>query len=111
MNAYEQIIMTIREQGAVRNLPPMQIAEMKDDKTCVIDTLELDADDLLVAEHLVTGYHKAVNGMYPAQKNDDTFVKPLKKGDIVLVQKLPPSDSNARIDEETYIIIERLVEL
>lgn len=102
MNAYEQIIMIMRQQGAVKNLPGMKIAEMKDAKTLKIDTLELDAEDLLVAEHLTTGYHKAVDGLRPPLKNDDTYVWPLKKGDLVLVQ---------RISDEKYVIIERLVEL
>lgn len=81
MNAYEQIIDLMRKQGGVNNLPVPRRAEMTASTKCDIGDLVLDSDDLLVADHL---------------KGE------LKKGDTVLVQ---------RIDDETYAIIERLVEL
>ncbi len=81
MNPYEQMIGIMREQGAVRNLPVPGLAEMTGEKECDIGDLILDDDDLLVADHL--------KGK-------------LKMGDTVLVQ---------RLDDETYAIIERLVEL
>lgn len=92
MNAYEQIIKTMRQQGSINNPATMQIAEMESAETCTVGELTLEKDDVLVAEHLKTGY----------MKDNDTKIKPLKKGDVVLVQ---------RISEEMYIIIERLVEL
>ncbi len=81
MNPYEQMISIMRKQGAVRNLPVPRLAEMVGEKECDIGDLTLDGDDLLVADHL--------KGK-------------LKTGDTVLVQ---------RLDDETYAIIERLVEL
>jgi hypothetical protein len=91
MNPYEQMIKTIREQGKSGSSKGMRIGVMKSASVCMIDTLELDEDDLLVAQHLVTGY-----------QSKDGYVNPLKKGDTVLIQ---------RINEEQYAIIERLVEL
>lgn len=81
MNPYEQMISIMREQGAVGNLPVPRLAEMTGETECDIGDLTLDSDDLLVADHL--------KGK-------------LKTGDTVLVQ---------RLDDETYAIIERLVEL
>ena len=81
MNGYEQIIKLMRKQGGVNNPPVPQLAEMTGAAECDIGDLILDNDDLLVADHL----------------KDE-----LKKGDTVLVQ---------RVDDETYVIIERLVQL
>lgn len=81
MNGYEQIIKLMRQQGEVNSLPVPRIAEMTAPGECDIGDLVLDNDDLLVADHL--------KGK-------------LKKGDTVLVQ---------RVNDETYAIIERLVEL
>lgn len=81
MNAYEQFIKLMREEGAANNPYTPFRAEMTDTEKCDIGDLVLDKDDLLVAEHL--------KGK-------------LKKGDTVLVQ---------RISDETYVIIEKVVEL
>lgn len=81
MNGYEQIITLMRQQGCIGNLPVPRLAEMTAETKCDIGDLVLDNDDLLVADHL--------KGK-------------LKKGDTVLVQ---------RVNDETYAIIERLVEL
>lgn len=102
MNPYETMIDLMRMQGSQFNPPTLKIGEMKNATTCELGTQEIDKDFLLVAEHLTTGYHKAVNNTSPATKNDSTFVKPLKAGDMVLLYKL---------DDESYIILERLVEL
>lgn len=81
MNGYEQLIKLMRQQGGVNNLQVPKLAEMTAATECDIGDLILDSDDLLVADHL--------KGK-------------LKKGDTVLVQ---------RVNDETYAIIERLVEL
>ena len=81
MNGYEQILTLMRQQGGKSNPSVPVLAEMTSATTCAVGDLILDADDLLVAEHL---------------KGD------LQKDNVVLVQ---------RLSDEKYAIIERLVEL
>lgn len=100
MNAYERILGTMRREGQKDNTAPIQIGTMTGTKSCRVGKLPLDEDDLLIAEHLLTGYHKAVDGTEPSKKNDDTYVKPLQEGDQVAVY---------RASDEQYIILERLV--
>lgn len=102
MNAYEQILQTMREQGKKDNTAPIQIGEMESANTCAIGKLKLSGNDLLIAEHLKTGYHCAVYENTPSKQDENTFVGGLKKGDKVAVY---------RISDELYIILERLVQL
>lgn len=81
MDGYEQIIKLMRQQGKVNDLPVPRLAEMTAPEECDVGDLILDNDDLLVADHL--------KGK-------------LKRGDTVLVQ---------RVSDETYAIIERLVQI
>mgnify|MGYP001063316984 CR=1 FL=1 len=81
MNGYERIIALMREQGAAKNPQAPRLAEMTAEDKCDIGGMELDAEDLLIADHL--------KGK-------------LEKEDLVLIQK---------INMETYAIIERLVKL
>ena len=69
-------------------------------KSCNIGKLSLSKNDLLIAEHLKTGYHCAVYDDEPSKKDINTFVTPLKSGDKVAVY---------RVSDELYIILERLV--
>lgn len=100
MNAYEQILETMQRQGSKNNTAPIQIGIMESETTCAIGKLKLTGSDLLVAEHLKTGYHYAVDNIIPSKKNDSTFIGALKKGDKVAAY---------RISDELYIILERLV--
>lgn len=102
LNAYERIIEIMRQQGSKSNPASIQIGTMDSATTCSIGKLKLSEDDLWVAEHLKTGFHKLVNNNIPSLQNDDTFVKPLKAGDTVALY---------RISDELYIILERLVSL
>ncbi len=122
MNGYERIIKMMREQGAVNNPASLQLGEMTSAKTCKIGDLKLDADDLLIAEHL-TEYEKKVdiedkgtltaptttnaqhNHEVKSVTSTNTKIKihgKLKKGDLVLVY---------RLSDEQYVIIEKLVEV
>ena len=122
MNPYEQMINTMREEGAKRNPPKLQIGEMVSATTCKVGDIELEADDYLIAEHL-TDYeikidiesHEKINAStntvsshshkltdLKTTKSKLKVYGALKKGDIVLVQ---------RMSDEQYVIIERLVEL
>jgi len=100
MNAYEELLSVMRNEGKKDNTAPIQIGVMTDATSCKIGKLPLSGSDLLIAEHLKTGYHCAVSDDKPSKKDKDTFVEPLKAGDEVAVY---------RINDERYIILERLV--
>lgn len=89
-NPYEEILGIMRNEGKKDNTAPIRIGVMADASSCRVGSLILSGGDLLVAEHLKTGY----------QKDKNTFVAPLKGGDKVAVY---------RISDELYIILERLV--
>ena len=52
MDAYEKIIKIMRNQGAVKNPIGLQLAEMTDARSCDIGELHLEAEDLLISQHL-----------------------------------------------------------
>ena len=81
MNAYEKMLMIMREQGKKGNPDTPKMAEMASDSTVKTGALLLDEEDLLVASHL--------KGK-------------LEKGDDVLIQK---------VSEDTYAILAKVVEL
>lgn len=90
MNAYEEILQMMRQEGGKDNIEPVKVGIMDSPTSCSIGKLKLARDDLLIAEHLVTGY----------QKTKEEHVSPLRKGDQVAIQ---------RVNDELYIILERLV--
>lgn len=51
MNAAENIIQLMREQGR-REEKGLQLAEMKNEKKCLVGSLLLDPEDYLRASHL-----------------------------------------------------------
>lgn len=82
MNAYEKMLKIIREQSAKStSSSPLRLAEMQTSTSCTIGSLPLDAEDLLIAEHL--------KGK-------------LKKGDAVLVQK---------VSSDHYVILAKVVSM
>lgn len=99
-NPYEEILEIMRNEGKKDNTAPIQIGVMTGSASCRIGKLTLSGGDLLIAEHLKTGYHCAVYDDTPSKKDKNTFVAPLKSGDKVAVY---------RISDELYIILERLV--
>lgn len=100
MSAYEEILKVMRAEGGKDNPPPIQIGIMTGPASCKAGRLILSDDDLLIAEHLKTGYHRAVCADDPSKKDESTFIEPLKSGDKVALY---------RISDELYIILERLV--
>lgn len=100
MDAYEKILEVMRGEGRKDNPAPIQIGIMTGEASCKIGKLMLESGDLLIAEHLKTGYHCAVCGDEPSRKDSNTFIEPLRSGDKVAVY---------RISDECYIILERLV--
>lgn len=110
MNGYERIIKMMREQGAVNNPASLQLGEMTSSKTCKVGDLKLDADDLLMAQHL-TDYEIKIDIESELEASTTTVSQKdmkikvqgaLEKGDLVLVQ---------RMSDEQYVIIEKLVEV
>ena len=81
MSPYEKMLEQMRGQSKKESAPRVRLAEMTGKKSCRLDGLKLDAEDLLCADHIA----------------DD-----LSAGDTVLV---------CRVSEEQYAIIERLVEM
>lgn len=102
MNAYGEILNIMRNEGKKDNPAPIQTGIMQDAVSCMAGELLLSGDDLLVAEHLKTGYHYAVDIKNPSLKNKNTFIEPLKAGDQVALFKL---------GDEKYIILGKLVGL
>lgn len=100
MNAYEEILGVMRSEGKKDNTAPIQIGVMTSATSCKIGKLELSGGDLLIAQHLKTGYHCAVYDDTPSKKDKNTFVAALAKGDKVAVY---------RVSDELYIILEMLV--
>lgn len=100
MDAYEELLGVMRNEGSKDNTAPIQIGVMTGAASCKIGKLTLSGGDLLIVEHLKTGYHCAVRNDNPSKKDKDTFVGPLKSGDKV---------ATYRISDELYIILERLV--
>ena len=88
----EKLLKRMKEE--FRGSKEIIITTMKTAKTCNVNNLPLEEDDLYIAEHLKTGY------MVP---DGETYkvIKPLKAGDVVLMIK---------VNEEKYAIVERLVE-
>lgn len=99
-NPYEEILDIMRKEGKKDNTALIQIGVMTGAESCKIGKLTLSGGDLLIAEHLKTGYHCAVYDDAPSKKDNNTFVSPLKSGDEVAVY---------RISDERYIVLERLV--
>lgn len=93
MNGYEKIAKIINQQG--KSPPSIMITTMDSNSTCKVNDLCLDQDDLLIAEHLKTGY-------YIRDGDKTKFIEPITANDTVFVIK---------ISDEQYAIIERLVNL
>lgn len=87
---FAKLLKIMQRQGEANNPTGLEIGVMTSAKKCSVGDLELDEDDLLIAEHLITGYYT----------KNDKYIKPLAKGDVVAVQQ---------IDDETYAILERMV--
>lgn len=102
MDAYNEILRIMRNEGKKDNPAPVQTGIMQNATSCMVGSLPLSGDDLLVVEHLKTGYHYAVDKDNPSMKDKSTFTEPLKEGDQVAICK---------VDDEKYIILGRLVGL
>lgn len=89
MNAYEELLQVMRKEGKKENPASIQLGIMTSATSCKIGKLTLSESDLLIAEHLKTGY-----------QSENAFIEPLKSGDKVAIY---------RMSDELYLILERLV--
>ena len=89
INGYERITKFIdsrqKQQNAVR------VGEITDAGGCLLGDLLLYPDDLVFAQHLLTGYSAA----------EDRFIPPIQTGDKVLVIKL---------NSECFAVVAKLAE-
>lgn len=91
MNGYERIIKIIEERIQTSNpISNIFLAGMTGGNSCTVAGQKLSGEDLLIAEHLTTGWYQ----------EPDKKVEPLKSGDSVIVMQL--SDTK-------YVILERVV--
>ena len=95
----------MREQGALAaGGSGLQLAVMTGNTSLKIGNMELLADDLLFAEHLIRPPCTKVAGTCPdgggSLSDDSTYLTALTAGDQVLVM---------RLNDTTYIVIERVV--
>lgn len=103
---FAELLKIMQKQGGANNPVGLELGIMTGIKSCTVGELELDEEDLLIAEHLLTGYYTANNTKQPLNFDDLSslkscikFIPPLAKGDTVLVQQ---------VNEETYAIVERV---
>ena len=92
MTDYEKIISVMRKEGAKKNERGVRLAEMTEDFGVKAGELSLEKDDLVFAEHLITGY----------KDKDGNSIRPVGKGDSVLIK---------RLSDEKYAVIERVISI
>lgn len=118
MDAYVEILKHMQNQGAKFNPPAMQLGEMVNSTTLKIGDLQVDKDNLLIADYLLNTYKRKIKiptttatgivgehsissiGIPDAQMN---FTDTLKAGDVVLVTPIS--------DMQLYIILAKVVKL
>lgn len=129
---YAEMIEMMRAQGKKDNPVTLELGIMQSSNSVKIDDLVLNAEDLYIADYLISGYTREIkipyvsgvtvdttrsdpfgsvdaNGAYHdpdtrvATQKKITYVDGLKKGDLVAVQKL--NDTNK------YVILARVKEV
>ena len=112
MDGFEKLIKTIRTEASKseRDLE-LKLAVMTSPTSCSFGQIELDSDDLLIAEHLTEqslttldfNIQSPVGSSHTHPwKDKSEYLSPLEEGDLVLI---------ARVSKEKYAIIEKLVEV
>lgn len=129
---YAEMLEMMREQGKKDNPTTIQLGVMQSSNSVKIDDLVLNAEDLYIVDYLVSGYTRElkipyVSGVTVDTTQDDpfgtvdgegnyhdpdtkvtrqskiTYTDGLKKGDLVVVQKLN--------DNNMYVILARVVQV
>lgn len=124
---YAEMINMMRSQGSKDNPVTLQLGVMQSSNSVKIDDLVLNAEDLYIADYLISGYTRQIKIPYVSSVSVDTtqsngfagkdnpdpdvklsrqtqitYTEGLKKGDLVAVQKL--NDTNK------YVILARVKE-
>lgn len=84
VDSYEKIINTIRNEARRDKSKQLYVGDMTGTTTCILNGLDLDADDFLISERLVNK---------------------LKAGDEVLVCKVKSGEN------ETFVIVDKVVKV
>ena len=129
---FAEMLGMMREQGAKDNPVTLQLGVMQSANSVKVDDLVLNAEDLYIADYLISGYTRKIKvpyvsgvtvdttqsdpfgtmsseGVYSdpdtqvSTQNQITFSDGLKKGDLVAVQKLENTNK--------YVILTRVVEV
>ena len=104
---YAEMLEMMRAQGAKDNPSIPVLGEMQSANSVKIDDLVLNAEDLYIADYLVSGYTRKIKVPYvpgvtvDTTQSNITYADGLKAGDLVLVQALA---------NNKYAIIVRVVE-
>lgn len=107
---FVEMLKIMREQGRKDNPVTLQLGIMKSANSVKVGDLVLSAEDIYIAEHLVSGYTREVEVPYvddvlsngePTVQDSITFSDGLKKGDLVAVQKLQNTNK--------YVILAKVV--
>lgn len=128
---FAEMLGMMREQGRKDNPSTLQLGVMQSANSVKIDDLVLNAEDLYIADYLVSGYTRKIkvpyvsgvtvdttqndgfgytdgNGVYHdpdtkvSTQSQITFTDGLKKGDLVAVMKIQ--------DTNRYVILAKVVE-
>ena len=94
---FEEMVNMMREQGAVNNTAPIQLATMTGARTCSIGDLPIYAEDLYIPDRLLASVCTKVD---VPESHQSSYSAPLKAGDVVALFKL--SDTK-------YVILDRVV--
>ena len=96
---FAEMVNMMREQGAVNNTAPIQLATMTGTRTCSIGDLSLMAEDLYIPDRLLASVCTKVN-VPESHQDKSSYSAPLKAGDVVALFQL--SDTK-------YVILDRVV--
>lgn len=108
---FAEMLSMMREQGRKDNPTTVQLGVMQSEDSVKIDDLTLYAEDLYIADYLVSGYARELSVPYVSDVSADVQVSKqdkltcadgLKKGDLVAVQRLQNTNR--------YVILAKVVE-
>ena len=107
---FAEMLIMMREQGGKDNPTTLQLGIMQSANSVKVDDLTLYAEDLYIADYLVSGYTRKIQVPYVSEVSEDVQVSlqskvsysdGLKKGDLVAVQKLHNTNK--------YVILAKVV--
>lgn len=111
---FAKLLGIMREQGSKDNPTTLELGIMTSSNTCSLGDLELEADDILINEYLVTPpqikYEATMkvkggtNNSYEGTITEAEYTKTskLKKGDMVVLMRVE--------DQDMYVILCKVVD-